>query len=220
MTLNDDPAKSLEACLDGLRRYMVFYAGEPYEVMKDAKGKPMVEVTHRMMLCKDPPIAYAMKIDAMMRHKVHNTVHPVDHKTTGKIHDYTLSIRPNHQFTGYLAYAVENFGTRAQSAIMNVIYAAAELKQGRKRALPDWFARAETERSEADFEEWHNTMVSAAKRLIHLVETNGYFSMNAPFACHVYQGCSFRDLCSQHDDPVVMEGLYQKQPWGLLGEEE
>ena len=219
LSLEDDPAKSLEACLQGLQRYITFYAGEPYEVMKDAKDKPMVELTHRFMLSVDPPIAYAMKIDAMVRHKIHGTIHPMDHKTTGQIHNYTQTIRPNHQFTGYLAYAVELYGDKATSAIMNVIYAAPELKT-KKRPLADWFARAETERSEEDFEEWSQTMRSAAMRFIRLAENNGFFSMNAPFACHVYNGCSFRDLCSQHDDPVVRDGLYVKRPWGLLGVEE
>lgn len=218
MTMNEDPATSLEACLDGLRRYIVFYAGEPYEVMHTPDGKPMVEILHRMMLSKDPPIAYAMKIDAIVRHKVHGTIHPMDHKTTGRIHDYTQQIRPNHQFTGYLAYAVEHFGDKATSAIMNAIYATPQLKNG-KRPLADWFARAETERSEYDFEDWHRTMLSAAKRLIALHESDGYFSMNAPFACHVYKGCTYRDLCSQHDDPVTMEGSYDKSPWRLVEDE-
>jgi hypothetical protein len=219
MSLEDDPAKSLEACLQGLRRYIVFYAGEPYRVMRTPDGKPMVELTHRFMLSKDPPIAYAMKIDAMVEHTIHGTVHPMDHKTTGQIHNYTQTIRPNHQFTGYLAYAVEMYGERARSAIMNVIYAASELKT-KQRPLADWFARAETERSEEDFEEWSQTMRIEAMDFIDRVENDKFFPMNAPFACHVYNGCSFRDLCSQHDDPVVRDGLYVKRPWGLLGVEE
>lgn len=215
---DEDPAKSVEALLASLVRYVQFWANEPYATLVTPDGKPMVEITHRMMICKDPPIIYAMKMDRICQHRIRKTFHVMDHKTTGRMHDYMQTIRPNKQFTGYLAGLVEMFGDRAESAIMNVIWATPELKT-KRRSIDDWFARAETSRNEADFEDWHNDVVTITKQIIHTIETSGHFPKHDPFACHVYDGCIFRDLCSQHGDEATKQGLYVKRQWNLLEEE-
>jgi hypothetical protein len=218
MSLEEDPGKSVEAIVASLRRYVQFWANEPYVTLVDPQGKPMVEITHRMMICKDPPIVYAMKMDRVCQHKIRKSIHVMDHKTTGRIHDYMQTIRPNKQFTGYLAGLVEMFGDLAESAIMNAIHAAPELKT-KKRPLDEWFARAETTRNEADFEDWHRDVVEQTKRIIWTIEHNGHFPKHDPFACHVYDGCIFRDLCSQHGDETVKAALYIKRQWDLLEDE-
>lgn len=217
LSMDEDPARSAEALVESLKRYVQFHAGEPYQTVV-IDGVPLVEQTHRMMLTNDPPIAYAFKIDVVVQHIHRKTIHPMDHKTTGRIHDYTSSIRPNAQFTGYLAGTVETFGLSAESAILNAIWVAAELKT-KKRPLDEWFARAETSRNEVDFDEWHKDMVYYATEFIRLVESKGHFAKNTK-QCHIYDGCIFRDLCGQNDDPTVKAGLYIKRAWSLLGDDE
>lgn len=112
LSLEEDPAKSVEALVASLRRYVQFWANEPYVTLVAPDGKPMVEITHRMMICKDPPIVYAMKMDRVCQHVHRKTIHVQDHKTSGMIHKLAHTIRPNKQFTGYLAGLVEMFGIK------------------------------------------------------------------------------------------------------------
>lgn len=218
LSADEDPKRSVESAVAVIERYMDFYANDIYEAAIGPGGVPLVEVPHRGYLLDDPPIIYVMIVDLVARKKTDGSYHVMEHKTTSAItSDYMLQVRPNNQLTGNIWGISEMLGVKVESGILNAILVAPLPKDpSRSRRRPeDFFARATTTRSAEEIADWLADTRETAKDLIYKLEHGGRWVKNAPFACHVYNGCTYRVVCGSLEDQAVIENLYTTEAWEL-----
>lgn len=229
-SFEDDEKRSLERGVALMEVYCQRYANDPYEnVPSPDPSKPYIEVGFAIHLMDFidlsgvlHPVMYVGRIDRVMRSRVTGKFAIFEVKTTSRgLYMFQDSVKPNHQITGYF------FGCKtllAEDAQIEGVYVDAIFVSSRQpsKKLPTGvdldadFGRFFTQRSQSDVQDWLKDMQITAQRLLeyrlsYQGEVN--WPRNAPTACSMYGGCTYRELCSLRNDKAYRERMFKVEKW-------
>ncbi len=179
-----------------LRSYFSKFWDDPFEVMCDEAGLPLVEKTFEFVMVDEPhvKIIYFGTVDAILRNTQTGVVLVVDHKTTSSLgSEFYNRIKPNHQYTGYIMGAQKVLGIQTELFLVNGLQVA--------KTKADC-ARQITTRTEEDQKELVDAVRFAVSDYL-LCEAQDRWPMNAPNPCTNFGGCQYRVIC---EAPEVIRG--------------
>lgn len=131
----------------------------------------------------------------------------LDHKTTSQLgSQYSKSLEPNAQYTGYV-WAAQQLGyKKCAGVIVDAILVAKGLLQASSRARLTPLARFDAYRSQGHIDEWMVTTIKLHKDIRHQ-EDHDIWPMDGTFngLCTYYGECPYRRLC--REEPGVREQI-------------
>lgn len=189
-----------------LEAYFKRYAEDPYEVVRNGIGDPIVEADFQFTMVDKPDlrIDYFGRIDLVLRNADTGTVLVTDHKTTTSLGvDFFNRIAPNHQYTGYLMGIQKCFNIPTNEFMVNGIQVA--------KTKVD-FARQITTRSDDDFAELTAAVEWNVRNYLHCLRESKWV-MNSPNPCTQYGGCSYRQICAAPKNlrEDMIRGLFKQR---------
>lgn len=186
------PSSGIRILDDYIRKFL----DDPFEVLQDAAGRPMVECTLEAVISDTPAAQITLfgTIDVILRNVQYDTILVTDHKTTSSLGvEFYKRIKPNHQYTGYILLVKEALGLAVEGFLVNGIQVAKT-----KTA----FARQFTHRDEADFAELRAALVAGVTEYL-ACKVTGIWPQSAPNPCSMYGGCAYHSICEVN--PVLRE---------------
>lgn len=233
ISLEADERRSVERGLALVEAYIERWANEPYENVLDADGKPLTEIFFKILVAhyEGYDIYYVGTIDRIMRNIM--TKRPVifETKTTGMgLSQFINQCNPNHQVTGYFAIAWPMFPDIIE-CIWDCIFVSkrqADMGKsiGKEPGARFWmygvdmvndFKRQTTSRSKTDVSEFMIDLESDALDYCKwLLSQTARWPRSAPAACHMYDGCQFRDVCRHNGSQEHLNTYFEIKPWNPL----
>lgn len=176
-----------------------------------ANGKAAVELSFRMetdIITPDgKPYLLCGHIDRMVM--FNGDLFVLDRKTTVRQlnQDYFKSYNPDNQMSLYTLAANVVFDQPAKGVIIDAV----QNQVGFSR-----FQRGFTLRSASQLDEWQDDFEMWMKRAEEFAEAQ-YWPMNDK-ACHNYNGCTFRDICSKDRSvrDVFLKADFERKEWNPL----
>jgi len=195
-------ASKINMMIDALSQYVLKYETEPWVVVKDTNGNPLVEQTFSKTLYQDEDIEihYIGITDLIVRaSEASKSIVPIDHKTYGS--HYKPAILSN-QFSGYM------WATNSSNLIVNRVGVKSKLGS---------FERVLVTRTPAQTEEWKGNAIRSI--LSHLDDMQANDFRRNYEACTMYGGCRYLRLCAA--DPSHRRYLKANEykivpPWNPL----
>lgn len=186
----DDDLRTVEVATRVMDSYQKETANDPYLVMRDYNGKPMVEWEFEFPLGHTPDgrkIIWFGTVDLVLKNTQTSEVVVMDHKTTRSLGmDFMHRWNPNHQVTGYLMGVANNLERPVNHAVINGLQIAKTVNR---------VMRIDSYRSVEDFEEFKET-VSTEVWLYLQAKEAGLFPMAQANVCTGFGLCKFIDVCS------------------------
>jgi hypothetical protein len=226
VSLESDEKRSIERGLALVEAYIHRWKDEPYENLLDVQGAPYTEVGFKFPLIEynGYTVMYIGYVDKIMQNKA--TGRPVifETKTTTQGLDiYIQQCKPNHQITGYFA-GIKDMVPGIMECIWDCAFVS-KRKPDMSKALTDrfWmygidiekdFKRQTTMRSSTDVAEFLKDAVDDATDYCKWkLSGRERWPRSAPGACHKYDGCWFRPVCSVNGDQSYLETFFEIKPW-------
>lgn len=163
-----------------IRRYFEVYEKDPWVAYVDKDG-PVVERSFEVPF--NDMILHGT-VDAVLQNTETGELVVCDHKTATSLSDLAKRANPNLQFSIYV-WALQQMGIPVTRMMVNGIQVA--------KTKSD-FIRIFTERGKDDFDEMHQTILSAVDYYDYSLMTKQW-PMN-PASCAHYGGCQYLDICS------------------------
>lgn len=186
--------RSLASGIWVLGHYFRTYLHDTHVIYADDKG-PCVERTVEHLLHEDSELRIIVfgTIDLVLKNEATGEVLPCDHKTSSRMgHEFFNRVKPNSQYTGYIWLAVKELGLDGQNFMVNGIQVKALPK---RNAGPPTFSRQITRRTEQDFQEFSDVILSAVRNYLSWSESK-VWPLGPVDSCASYGGCSFLEVCS------------------------
>lgn len=207
----DHPKKNKETLFRSVIWYLDAYKDDPAKTYILQNGKPAVELSFKLELPWEaaPGQNYILcgHMDKIVDYG--GDIMVMDQKSTGGgIGAYYFNqFNPNGQMSGYTLAGRMIFDI----PIAGVIIDAVQVMVG----YTD-FARGFTMRTQAQLDEWLVDTKHWTEILKFAVE-HDYWPMNES-SCHMYDGCTFRDICSQTPAvrQVYLNTYFEKKYWNPL----
>lgn len=195
-------AAQINMMIDSMSQYILKYETEPWAVVKDTNGNPLVEQTFSRTLFQDEDIEiqYVGITDLIVRaSESSRNILPVDHKTFGS--HYKPAVLSN-QFSGYM------WATNSANLIVNRIGVKSKLGS---------FERILVTRTPSLIDEWKRNAIRSVLGHLDDMQAND-FRRNYE-ACTNYGGCRYARLCGA--DPTHRRYLKANEykvvpPWNPL----
>ena len=187
--LESSDKRSLRNGAQILEAYFDVYAEDPFEVLTDSIG-PLCERTLEIVLTEDEEtrVIFFGTLDAVLRNTKNGHIVLCDHKTTSALgQDFLQRIRPNWQYTAYMAAFRATYPEHDTRTFMSNGILVAKTKQS--------FARQFCEVDEGLISEWRISLLDLAYDWYARVKTKGPFPMNAPDPCCMWGACQYRTIC-------------------------
>jgi PD-(D/E)XK nuclease superfamily len=208
----DDKYKNRQFLIRSVIGWLDKYKDDNAVVIKQANGKPAVEVSFAFELDYGPiegqPYVLCGHLDRIVDFQ--GELFVMDHKTTKTTPSsyYWDQFEPNNQMTLYTLAGKVIFQTNVKGVIID----SAQLMIDTTR-----FTRGTTYRTQDQLEEWLLDLEDHLDLALKYAKQN-YWPMNDT-ACDKYGGCEFRDVCSK--SPSVrshfLKGDFnQEEPWNPL----
>lgn len=204
-SLPDSNKRSLTTGLWTLRHYLETYVEDPFVVLRDDAGAPIVEREFRLDVSDKVgmPVELFGTIDVVFENKSTGVVVPCDHKTSSVVgNNFFNRLKPNHQYTAYIIGANDALGVQTNSFLVNCLQV--KPKPTTKRGQPPHFPRQATQRTAEDIEEFYSSLRMVVEQYLRWLEEDN-FPLGSPNACTLYGGCGFLDLCSA--PPSIRENI-------------
>lgn len=208
---SDHPKKNKFTLFRTVIWYLDSYRDDPAHTVILASGEAAVELTFKIPLDFTTPTGenylYCGHLDRLVQYG--DDIFVQDQKTTGSgLGSYFFAqFNPDNQMSGY---------TFAGRILYNIPIAGVMIDGAQILVNSTSFARGFTMRTEAQLEEWYKDLGYWLKLMESYVEQD-YWPMNDK-SCHKYDGCVFREVCSQ--DPAVrqnyLETQFEKREWNPL----
>ena len=232
IAMESDERRSVERGVALLEAYFEKWKSEPFKIMvRPDTGEPYVEIGFRLYVCNIDgiDIIFTGKVDRMMQSLVDGRPYNFETKSTAtSLTQFIKQVRPNHQVTGYHA-AMKNIGIDVAGTIWDCIFVSdrkPDLKSSDKWRtygidMDKDFARQDTRRSATDIEEFWFDLESTVNEFMRLQKSGlRRWERNAPFMCHAYGGCAYRDVCATNLNPAVITSKFEVKPWEPWREDE
>jgi len=212
---SDHDKKTRETLVRSVIWYTEQFKNDPAETVRLANGEAAVELTFQMPLDWGPYRDYNYVLTGHMDRLVSlaGDLYCSDRKTTGSALGarYYETFKPNVQVTQYTLAGKVVY----KMPIKGVLIDAAQILTGSTN-----FGRTISYRTDKELEEylnelkhyWFPLQIQQARESI-----DAPWPMN-PQACHKYEGCQFRKVCSM--DPALrqraLDSDFIKHPWNPL----
>jgi len=208
----DEDFRNLNWAIEVIKHYNQTYQVEPFNILVDDKGEPMVEMPFALELFRYQvkggpviPIFYSGRIDLPVMWNGNLVI--IDHKTTSMLGDYYFKDqRVSPQLFGYCWAFEQLTGRKAQAFCVNAI---------RSRPMPQkpvggfdrWWTENFQRHTEFIFphqlEEWKRNTIALVEEFFWHYE-RGYFPMKRKWCSGKYGLCPYYDVC---DLPASERGL-------------
>lgn len=207
-----DDKRTVVKGLSILTSYFQRYAEEPFEVVATEVG----------LAFDIGEYIYKGRLDLVVKWLSPPGIYGFDHKTTSDLD--SIVVKPNNQFTGYIAYLNEMF-ENVHGFMANLIGVYKTDKQKDKSSGKmierDIFRRYPTTRSPWEVEEWKKGVLQTIHQIEECKECGVWPRYDA---CKMYRTpCAFLDLCNAGSEEVVQRmiqgGMYEVSPWEAYKEE-
>lgn len=186
-----------------LDNYFRKFIEDPFEVLRDDTGQPMVERTLEACLYERAGLRIILfgTIDAILLNVQHNIILITDHKTSSSLGtEFYKRIKPNHQYTSYVWLVQAVLGVKAQGFMVNGLQVAKTKAE---------CARQVTYRDEMDFIEMREAYIWAVEDYLRCKRAD-VWPQSAPNPCSMYGGCAYHSICETAHQlrPQVIKSLY------------
>lgn len=210
--LADTDKRSLSSGVWLLQNYFKTYIADPWEVLYDEKGEPLVERRAEVLLEETPSLKITGfgTIDVVLRNAQTGGVLAADHKTSSIIgNDFYNRLKPNAQYGFYYYLAKEVLGLPVSGFLINCL----EVKSRplTARGGPPKLLRQVTTRTPEDTAEMIRTFTEATKRFLSWKEADS-FPLGPVNSCASYGGCQYLEVCSSPENirPTILENKFTK----------
>lgn len=223
--MTSDEPRSLERGSYILEAYFEKYINEPFvNVINRTIGQPYIEIGFAIYIMDwwGVPVMYVGRIDKIKKSRIDGGLHIFETKTTRMgLTNHAKQVRPNHQISGYHLAAKELLQFDIIDTNWDAIFIsnrkADESKSGWAAFGVDIekdFLRTPTRRSSTDLDEF---LIDLKLETTHYL-TRKYSNLprwhrNAPTACHMYNGCVFRDVCSTNGNESILRSDFHREVW-------
>lgn len=186
--------------------YIRKYIDDPFEVLREPDGTPMVERRLEATLLDNPELKIILfgTVDVILKNVRDNIVLVTDHKTTSTLGvEFYKRIKPNPQYTAYIWLAQQSLGLTTNLFLVNGLQVAKTKVE---------CVRQITSRDESDFWELKQSVWKAV--LDFLDESkHGAWPQSAPNPCSMYGGCQYHMICEANPSirPQIIRNLYQQK---------
>ena len=209
---SDHPTKNRETLIRSLIWYLDAYADDPAKTVILSDGSPAVELSFKLPLTWEAapgqPYILCGHMDRIIDYD--GSAFVQDQKSTsGAIGAYYFrQFNPHGQMSGY---------TIAGKAIFDIPVSGVMIDAVKVLVGSTEFARSFTNRTEGQPNEWLED-TRKWTQIIRYAAENDFWPQNDS-ACHQYDGCAFREICSQ--DPKVRQAYLEtsfsrETPWNPL----
>jgi PD-(D/E)XK nuclease superfamily len=229
LTLESTERRSVERGLALVEAYFHRWRNEPFEnIINPQSGEPYTEIGFAIPIASYDgyDVVLVGRIDRLMRNR--STGRPVvweGKTTTQALSMYKKQVKPNHQITTYFL-AAKQYMPEIFEAVWDCVFVS-DRKPDLKKALEDpfmaWgvdstkdFDRQFTLRSQSDIVELKTDLRMTVEDYCHkLLGPEKRWRRNAPFACSVYGGCQFRDVCSMNHagGKQILSSFFEQKRW-------
>jgi len=184
-----------------LEHYFRTYINDPYVILRDEAGAPMVEKVVECEVWREPGLTITLfgTIDCILRNEENGTVLVTDHKTSSVVGEQFYNrLLVNHQYSGYILLAQRVLGLDTQNFMVNAIQV--KPRPVTARGTAPHFPRQVTVRTPEMLEEFIHTLRYSVKQFLVLrvqAEKDGIyaFPLGNVSACAAYNGCQFLKVC-------------------------
>lgn len=187
--LDSSQKRSVRNGLTILDAYFDTYLDDPFVVLSDALG-PICERRVSMILAdeSDSRVTFFGTLDTVLINEHNQHIVLCDHKTTSGLGtDFLQRIRPNWQYTNYLAAFRRTWPQHDTRTFMSNGLLVAKTKTA--------FLRQFTEIDDGLIEEARISLLDSAYDWWARVKSDGPWTMNAPDPCTQWGGCQYRTIC-------------------------
>jgi len=184
-----------------LMHYFENFIDDPYEIMLDVAGKPMVEKKCEALVIDEPNLKVTLfgTIDCILRNPINNTILITDHKTSSVVGEQFYNrLHVNHQYSCYVLLSQLALGIQTDKFLVNCIQV--KVRPTTSRGLPPHFPRQVTTRSPEALEDFRTALAYNIRQFLALREeakTKGEdaFPLGHVGSCAAYNGCQFLRVC-------------------------
>lgn len=196
----DDPRNLNWAVELFVKRYNDTYQVEPFSLIADHNGKPMVEVSGAVPLTayRDVPIFYAVRIDLPVLWD--GGVFILDWKTTSVMgQSFWDDLRVSPQLVGYCWAFEQLTGTRPLGFCVSAIRTNQPPQRPRSGTIENWwtetFQRNREYVSPEMLADWHSNTLELVSEFFYHFERRS-FPMKRAWCVGKYGRCQFYEVCS------------------------
>lgn len=209
--------KSWEACVQALVYYSEkFKLTEEKYVPYFHHGQSTVEYSFAFPLPvnhpqTNEPLIYVGRADQLVKDR-NGIIYLEDDKTTSQLGaTFADKWDMRSQFTGYM-YAAQEYG---QIPVRGILIRGICFYAGGRIDSQEVF----TYRSRDEIEQWYETTVETAERLVRSWE-NEKSLMNLGDACEAYGGCQFKHVCKSKSPESWLRADFQQKIWDPVNRQE
>src|SRR5262245_29425309 len=229
LSMDSDEKRSIERGLYLLEAYQQRWKNEPFEQMwYEIEGvkKPYVEIQFSVYICewRGRPVMYSGAIDRIMTSKLTGYVVNVETKTTTQsLSVFRQQSKSNHQITGYYL-ASQSLGLNIKETIWDMTFVSSRKPDPEKGGWMVYgidfekdFGRVSTRRSDFEIDDFlqdlEDTALEYCERRWGDKRTADHWPRNAPTACSMYGGCTYRDVCSTRLNQDLINSRFKVEIW-------
>lgn len=203
--------RSLVSGIWVLCHYFKHYLHDGYSAHCDSAGPFLERYFEFPLYTSTQTIIYLFgTIDFCLKNEKTGDLVVGDHKTTSVMGiPFLQRIKPNHQYTGYLLGARNNFKINTTDFMVNGIQVKS--KPLTKRGGPPTFTRQVTKRNDHDFVEFEDAIVESVELYLKRM-TSGKWPIGPVDACANYGGCQYLDVCSAPNElrETILKNTYNQ----------
>lgn len=211
-----------------VKKYNQRYALEPFQLLQDDKGSPMVELPFMVKLYETElypghilPIFYTGKIDLPVSWD--NNVFVIDHKTTSMMGEsFWDDLRVSPQLVGYTWGFWKATGIKPAGFCVNAVRTKPQPMKP-KNGLDAWweenYQRSKEYVSDGLLKEWESNTINLVEEFLWH-HSRSYFPMKKKWCCAKYGKCQFYSVCNglpiEQREEMLMSQLYTENTWSPL----
>jgi hypothetical protein len=191
--------------------YLDHFRNDPVKTLVLSNGKAAVELSFRFEIDMQTPFQTPYILSGHLDRigEMDGSLYVFDRKTSSRAfaYDYIASFKPSGQMMQYTAGSQVAFAEEIQGVMIDAVHIGTNL---------DEYFRFPAQFTKGQLDEWYSNTKFYIKMAEQYAEADSY-PQNFE-ACHVYQGCPFREICSR--DPSVRETViksnYTEDRWEPL----
>ncbi len=184
---------SIENGIELMKIYHETYKDDPWVIYKDYVEK---EFEYYAFTFLGYEVYIFGTIDAIMKNTLTFELAAWDHKTAARIDSsFAKKVRPNDQYTTYIAGANAAFDLNIDSLYQNGIQKKNVFGKTGKRLTEPELCRIKTSRDTDDINELYDSIRDSVRRYVKASETDTW-PMSPGLNCHVFNGCQYHGICS------------------------
>lgn len=219
--IGDDDFRTPTFAAEVLAAYNKNCYSEPFSVLRDDKGREMVELSFAVPIgeVRGIPCVWAGKIDVAILWE--NRYWVLDHKTTSILGGtYFNQFYNSNQMIGY-CWALEHLINHPiAGALINVLAIRRPTKTGKSIE----FARQRFEYPASRIEEWQSNTLGIIDNFFYecnkpLQDANDRFPMHTSWCIGKFGTCPYFDVCTvptPQREMMLQSGLYEDVTWSPL----